>query len=150
MTSREFVSDFLAQRSLALVGMSRKGNRFGNAIYRDLKAKGYAVYPVHPEAQEIGGERCWPNLRALPEKVGGVVIVVPPAETEKVVREAFQAGIRRIWMQRGAQSLEAIRFCEEENMPVVHGECILMFAEPAALFHRLHRGLRRLFGKMPR
>jgi len=148
--SRKEVSEFLSQRTLALVGISRQGNKFGNAVCRELKAKGYSVYPVHRQAREIGGERCWPDFASLPQPVGGVVLVVPPAETEKLVREAFQAGIRRIWMQQGAESADAIRFCEQQGISVVHGECILMFAEPTAWFHRIHRGLNRLFGKLPR
>jgi predicted CoA-binding protein len=88
-------------------------------------------------------------LSVLPEPVGGVLIVVPPAETEKVVRDAAQVGIRRVWMQQGAESETAIRFCEENGISAVHGECILMFAQPAG-FHRLHRWVWGLLGKLPR
>jgi len=150
MTSRKVVDEFLSQRTLALVGMSRKENKFGNIIFRELSGKGYKVYPVHNQAKEIKGHQCWADFQSLPETVAGVVIVVPPAETAKVVREACGAGIRRVWMQQGAESQDAIRFCEEQGMQVVHGECILMFAEPVAFMHRIHRGLWRLFGKLPR
>lgn len=149
MTSKAAVHDFLAQRSLALIGMSRGGKKFGNSIYQELSAKGYRVLPVHPTAEAIGGARCYPSLRALPEAVGGVVVVVPPAETEKVVREAAEAGIRRVWLQQGAESPAAVRFCEEQGMQVVHGECILMFAEPAAFYHRMHRWVWGLLGRLP-
>jgi len=81
--------------------------------------------------------------------VGGVVVCVPPARTEQVVRDAHRAGIRRVWMQQGAESQAAIRFCEESGIALVHGECILMFAEPAALFHRVHRWIWRLLGRLP-
>jgi len=74
---------------------------------------------------------------------------VPPAETEQVVQEAAAAGIRRVWMQQGAESEAAIRFCEEHGMSVVHGECILMFAQPVDSVHRLHRWIWRLLGKLP-
>jgi predicted CoA-binding protein len=138
------VDDFLAQRTLAVVGASRNRNKFGNTAYRELKTKGYRLFPVNPNAEEMEGDRCYPNLRALPEPVGGVLIVVPPAQTEEVVQEAARAGIRRVWMQRGAQSEAAIRFCQENGISAVHGECILMFAEPAAFYHRVHRWVRRL------
>lgn len=149
-TSREAVAEFLAQRKLALVGASRGGRKFGNVIHRELKAKGYTVYPVHRDAETIGGERCWPGLGSLPEPVGGVVLVVPPAQTEKLVLEAHAAGIGRVWMQQGSQSPAAVRSCEERGMACVQGECILMFAEPAGLLHRVHRGLWGLLGKLPR
>jgi hypothetical protein len=71
----------------------------------------------------------WPSLAALPEPVGGVLTVVPPAETEKVVAAAHAAGITRVWMQQGSESDAAIRFCEEHGIAVVQHECVLMFAE---------------------
>ena len=150
MTSKAAVTDFVAQRKLAVVGVSRQGKKFGNMAFRELKAKGYRLLPVHPQAETIEGEPCYPSLAALPEPVDGVLVVVPPAETEKVVREAAAAGIKRIWMQQGAESPAAIRFCQENGLDAVHGECILMFAEPAAWFHRAHRWVWKLVGKLPK
>lgn len=149
MASKTAVQDFLAQHRLAVVGASRSGQKFGNTVLKELGAKGYQVYPVNPNADTIDGKRCYPSLKALPETVDGVIIVVPPAETEKVVQEAAQAGIRRVWMQQGAESESAIRFCETQGMSVVAGECILMFAEPAAIYHRMHRWVWGLLGKLP-
>jgi len=149
MTSKAAVDDFLAQRTLAVVGVSRSGKRYGNMAYKELKAKGYRLFAVHPSAEQIGGERCYPSLEALPEPVGGLLVVVPPAQAERVVREAAAAGIRRVWLQQGAESEDSIRFCQGKGISVVHGECILMFAEPAAFYHRMHRWVRRLLGKLP-
>jgi predicted CoA-binding protein len=150
MTPKALVTDFVSQRKLAVVGVSRQGKKFGTMAFRELKAKGYRLLPVHPKAETIEGERCYPNLAALPEPVDGVLVVVPPAETEKVVREAAAAGIKRVWMQQGAESPAAIKFCQENGLNVVHGECILMFAEPAAWFHRAHRWVWKLLGKLPK
>jgi predicted CoA-binding protein len=150
MTTKAAVNDFLAQRSLAVVGVSRGGKKFGNTAYKELKAKGYRSFPIHPNAERIEGDRCYPSLGALPEPVGGVLVVVPPAQTEQVVRDAAAAGIRRVWMQQGAESEAAIRFCAENGISAVHGECILMFAEPAAFYHRMHRWVWGLLGKLPR
>lgn len=150
MISRAAVEEFIAQRTLAVVGVSRKGRKFGNLAYRELKTKGFRLFPVNPNAEIIEGDRCYPSLSALPEQVDGVLIVVPPAETGRVVRDAAAAGIRRVWMQQGAESPEAIRFCRENGISVVHGECILMFAEPAALYHRAHRWVWGLLGRLPR
>jgi predicted CoA-binding protein len=149
MTTKAAVEDFLAQQTLAVVGVSREGKKFGNTAYKELKAKGYQVFPVHPHVDAIDGARCYPGLSALPEPVGGVLIVVPPHETEKVVRDAAAAGIRRVWMQQGAGSQAAIQFCEEQGISAIHGECILMFADPAS-FHRLHRWIWGLLGKLPK
>ena len=149
MTTKATVEDFIAQRTLAVVGVSRGGKKFGNMARKALKAKGYRVFPINPHAERIEDERCYPNLRSLPEPVDGVLIVVPPAETEQVVQAAAAAGIRRVWMQQGAESEAAIRFCEEHGLSVVHGECLLMFARPVDSVHRLHRWIWRLLGKLP-
>jgi predicted CoA-binding protein len=150
MVSNAAVQDFVAQRKLALVGASSKKAKFGNFALKDLRKKGYKIYPVHPQAKTIEGEPCFSSLAALPEAVDGLLVVVPPAQTEQVVRDAAAAGIKRVWMQQGAESAEAIQFCQENGVSAVHGECILMFAEPAAWFHRAHRWVWKLLGKLPR
>jgi uncharacterized protein len=148
VTSQSLVEQFLAQRSLGLVGVSRSGKKFGNTVLRELTRRGYRVSVVHPEAAEIDGVRCVPSVAELPDDVGGLVIVVPPEQTEKVVREAAARGVRRIWMQQGAESAAAIELCRESGIDLVHGECILMFAEPAGI-HRFHHWLWKLLGKLP-
>ncbi len=149
MTIKAAVADFTAQKKLAVVGVSRKGRKFGNMAFKELKKQGYQLFPVNPNAETIEGGPCYPSLSALPEPVDGVLVVVPPGETEKVVREAAAAGIKRVWMQQGAESPEAIRFCRENGIEVVHGECILMFTEPSAFFHRAHHWVWGVFGKLP-
>ncbi len=149
LSARQLILDFLLQRKLALVGISRNGRKFGNTVLREMRAMGYEIYPIHPQAAEIDGQACLPGLSHLPEAVGGVIVVVPPTETEKVVREVATAQIPRVWMQQGAESATAIRYCEENGIKVVHGRCILMFAEPSGFHHRAHRWIMRLLGRLP-
>ncbi len=149
-TSRAAVEEFLSQRVLAVAGVSKNKKKFGNTIFRELKAKGYRLFPVNPNAADIDGEKCYSSLRDLPEEVGGVIIVTPPSETEKVVNDAVAAGIRRVWIQQGAETGEAVSLGREKGLSVVHDECILMFAEPAAFPHSTHRWIWRLLGKLPR
>lgn len=150
MTSKAAVEGFLAQSDLAVVGVSRSGKKFGNMAYRELKAKGYHLFPIHPEANELEGDPCYATFDNLPTSVGGVLIIVPPEQTEQVVREAAKANIKRVWMQQGAESEEAISFCRENGIDAVQGECILMFAEPLKFYHRPHRWVWKLFGKLPK
>ena len=149
MVSRGAIQDFLTQTNLAVVGVSRQGKKFGNVAYRELRARGYRLFPLHPSASELEGDRAYPSFEALPEPVGGVLIVLPPAETERMVRMAARAGIGRVWMQQGAESPDAIRFCAENGIEAVHGHCILMFAEPVRSVHRIHRWIWRVLGKLP-
>jgi len=149
MTTPATVNDFISQKTLAIVGVSRGGQKFGNMAYRELKAKGYKLYPIHPTADTLEGDRAYPDFKSMPEKVGGVLVIVPPAQTEKVVREAAAAGIRRVWMQQGAESDAVIRFCQENGIAEVHGECIMMFAGKN-FFHKPHRWVWKLLGKLPK
>ena len=148
-TSQSAVKDFVIQKNLALVGVSRNAKKFGNLAYRSLTSKGYRVFPVHRSLNQYEGVQCYTSLQALPEKVDGVVIVVPPKETERVVEDASAAGIKRVWMQQGSESEASIQFCKEHGMSEVHGECILMFTEPVRSIHWIHRCINRFLHTLP-
>ena len=149
MTSKKIVVEFLLQKKIAVVGVSRKKTKFGNAIYKELKQKGYQVFPINPNMQTFEGDPCYPDLLSLPEKVDAVVINVPPVQTEKVVREAKEAEINKVWLQQGSQSKDAIKFCEENGIDYVTNECILMFVQPSAFIHRAHKWVWGVLGKLP-
>ena len=149
MNTKALINEFLGSKTLAVVGVSGKRRGFGYIVYRDLQGKGFEVYPVNPNTSTIDGNPCYSDVRLLPARVDGVVLVIPPEQTERVVREVAEAGIRRVWMQQGAESDAAIRFCEQSGISVVHGECIMMFATPAAFPHRVHRWVRGVVGRLP-
>lgn len=149
MQSKAVIDDFMAQPTLAVVGVSRSKEKFGSYIFRELKTRGYKIFPVNPKVDKIDEETCYPDLKSLPEKPGGVVVVVPPAQSEQVVREAKEAGIERVWLQQGAESKAAMKYCQEQGMKVVDGECIMMFAKPYG-FHGIHRWIWGLLGKLPK
>jgi len=149
MTSKKLVEDFLSQKNIAVVGTSGNRKKFGYIIYKELKAKGYNVYPVNPNTDNIDDVKCYPNLSVLKEKVEAAILVVPPSATNEVVKDAYAVGINKIWMQQGSESREAINFCEENSIDVIHNECILMFSEPAGFIHRAHRWVWDVVGKLP-
>jgi len=149
MNSKKIVEEFLAQKNIAVVGVSRKKTKFGNAIYKELKQKGYNVFPVNPNMKLFEGDNCYPDLISIPEQVDAVVINVPPIQTDKVVREAHEAGIKKVWLQQGSQSEAAVKFCEENGIDCVSNECILMFAQPSAFIHRAHKWVWGVLGKLP-
>ena len=150
MTSKATVDDFLAQPTLAVVGVSRDPKAFANGAYKELKEKGYRLLPVNPHMETFDGERCYPSLKALPESPGGALVMVAPAQAEGVVRDAAAAGIQRVWMQQGAESEAAIKFCQENGISEVHGECIMMHAPNTAFFHKMHRWVWGVLGKLPK
>ena len=148
MASKASIDAFLAEPAIAVVGVSRSGKGFGNFAARELRRKGYRVYPVNPEADLIDGERCFRSLSGLPEPVRAVLVVVPPERALGVVREAAAAGIRRVWLQQGSQSPQVILVCSELGLETVAGECILMFAQPTGV-HKAHNWIWGWLGKLP-
>jgi predicted CoA-binding protein len=148
MKISEAIERFLAQPAIAVVGVSRTGRKFGNAACRTLREKGYRVYQMHRRAAQIDGQPCYARFADLPEKVGAVLVVVPPREAIHVIHDAAQAGIRHVWLQQGAESPEVLDACKRLGLEVVSGECILMFAHPTGI-HKLHQVVRRVFGTLP-
>ncbi len=149
MVTREKISEFLAKKSVAVAGVSRSGKKFGNSALKELKNKGYRTFAVNPNAAEIEGDRCFPSISSIDEKVESALIAVPKNECEKVVRDAVSSGVRNIWLQQGSESEEAVNYCVQNRVNVIYGECILMFAEPAAFFHKAHRWVNGILGKLP-
>jgi len=137
--SNSQIEEFMKLKSFAIVGVSAKKKKFGNAIMKQMIKRGFKIYPVHKTACIIDGEICYSDLQSLPEKPEGVILVIPPNETIKVVREAAEAGIKNVWMQQGAESNAAICHCSVHGIKIVSGECILMFLENMGFPHNLHK-----------
>lgn len=142
------IRDFVECQTIAVLGVSRSGKKFGNAAYRELRKNGYDVLAVHPSADNIDGDQCYASLRELPRTPDGVLISLPPDRVEPVLREAAQLGIRRIWLQQGAESPEALALARELDLSVAHNACVLMYMQPVRSFHAFHRGLVKLFGRL--
>jgi uncharacterized protein len=143
------IQRFVSERTMAVIGVSASGKGFGNAAYAELKKRGFRLLPVHPTAGTIQGDACSARLSDLPEKVDRVLVVVKPDRAEEVVREAAVAGVEYVWLQQGAESPAALSLAASFGLTVVSGQCILMFTEPVRSFHRLHRWIWRLLGKLP-
>ena len=150
MADKQIIEKFTACKKIAVAGVSRDSKKFGTAVYKELKAKGYELFPINPNMENLNGDTCYPDLKSLPETVDGLLCVVPPAQTEKLLQEAHQTGINLVWMQQGSSSKAAIHYCKDNNIDEVHGECILMFAEPVASFHEFHRWIWKILGKLPK
>jgi len=153
-TLKEAVADFLAQKRLAVAGVSRSGNEAANIVYRKLRGAGYQVFPVNPNANAVEGDTCYPDLKSIPGSVTGVVIATHPDVTDHVVRECAETGISRIWMHRslgsGSVSEAAVSFCREHNITVIPGGCPVMFCGPVDFGHRCMRWALRITGGLPK
>jgi len=142
------IQDFVNGKRIAVVGVSRDGEKFGNTAFTELAARGYQVFAVHPTAQEIAGTRCYPNLAALRGQVDGALVVVSPHQAVSVLREAAATGLKNVWLQQGAESPEALALARDLKLNLVAKKCILMYAPPVRSFHAWHRVFARLFGQL--
>lgn len=144
MPSRASIDRFLEGERLAFVGVSRNPKEFANAVYREFRDRGYQVFPVNPNTDELEGVRCYRTIAELPD-VDGVVVMVPAAGAADVVRQCADRGIDRVWLHRGAGqgsvTDDAVETARVAGIDVVDGACPLMFLRDTGWFHRLHRRL---------
>jgi hypothetical protein len=152
--TREVIDEFLGQKRIAVVGVSRNPKDFSAGLLREFRKRGYEVAPVNPHVSEIDGLRCFARVQDIAPAVEGALLMTPPKITEQVVRDCAEAGIRRVWMHgvsgKGAVSQAAIDFCRQHGISVIPGFCPYMFFPKAAWFHRLHGWVMKIAGSYPR
>jgi hypothetical protein len=151
-THQELIQDFLAQKRIAVSGLSRTKDSGAGAIYLKLRDHGYQVFPVHPTADVFHGDPCYPNLSAIPGGVEAVFIMNSPDVTEKIVDEAIRLGIKRVWMHNNtlmpsSVSRAAVERCHAADIAVIAVGCPMMFLEPD-FFHNGMRWLLRATRRM--
>jgi uncharacterized protein len=149
MTTLKQINDFIDSQPIALVGVSRNPKKFGYAAFKELKEKGMKIIPVNPNAEEIMGDKCYPNVKMLPPEVSSIIVFTKKAETASVIRDAKEKGITQIWIQQMADTKEAIDELQGSGINYITGECILMHYKPHSI-HKFHGGLRKLFGRFPK
>lgn len=124
---QEQLREFLDMtNTIAVVGASRNPEKYGQQVYADLKAAGYAVFPVNPNCERILGDTCYSNLEHLPVIPDVVNLVVPPPVTEEIVKTCRTLGVRKVWMQPGSESQTAIEYCEAHGIDVIHSLCVII------------------------
>ena len=152
--SLETIQDFLAQKRIAMVGISRGPASFSVKLFEELCRRGYDVVPVNPRAREISGRKCFARVQDIEPPVEAALLMTSPEVTDTVVNDCAEAGIHRVWMHRaggkGAVSKKAVQFCRDRGIQVIPGECPLMFLPQSGTVHRLHGVIRKLTGRYPR
>ena len=147
------IARFLAGRRIAVAGVSRQKAQAANAVFQKLQRSGYEVFPVNPNAAELEGVRCYPDLGAIPGVVEGVVIATHPDRALDVVQQCATHGIRHVWFHRsfgdGSVSEPAVRDCEARGIECIVGGCPLMFCEPVDVGHRCMRWWLQRRGRVP-
>jgi predicted CoA-binding protein len=141
MTATMTTDEFLSHKRLALVRLSAQTPVMGAKMDEELRPKGYEVSLVYLNA--AGSDA---TLDDVKDSVEGAIIAVPKSKCEAAVKEAIEAGIPRLWLQSGCDSKEAVALCEEKGVPVIHGACVLMYAQPVESIHGFHRWVWKTFG----
>jgi uncharacterized protein len=143
------IEQFVAQRHIAVAGISRDPRKFGNSVFKELKKQGYHLYPISKHLPEIDGVPCVPDIASLPAEVSAIIIVTKPEQTAILLKEAEAKGIKQIWLQQGAADREILASIEKSNANIVSKQCILMYANPTHFMHRTHILFKKLFGTYP-
>jgi uncharacterized protein len=154
-TIREAATEFLANKRIAVTGVSRKPQAHaGNAVYERLRERGYQVFAVNPNAERVAGDPAYHDLKSIPGGVDAVVIGTRPETAVATMHECADLGIKHVWMHRGigagSVSEAATRFGRQQGITVIDGGCPCMFDPTADGVHKVMRFVCTLTGTVPR
>ena len=155
MKIKQAASEFLAKKRVAVTGVSRQPKDHGsNVVYRRLRERGYEVFAVNPNADEVEGDPCYHDLGSIPSGVKAVVIATRPEVAEETMRECAELGIKHVWLHRGpgtgSVSDAAADYGRRQGIAVIDGGCPCMFDPTADLGHKAMRVVLTLSGNVPR
>ena len=151
------IKDFLAQKKIAVVGVSDKRETGCNAAYKRFKEAGYAVSAVNPRLEAFDGDPCYPDLKSIPEQPDAVFILTNPRITEQIVQQCVDLGIKRVWMHcmmgtkpglaEGMTSVsqDAVSLCKANGITVIPGACPNQYLN-ADFGHKMMRVMFRTLG----
>jgi len=148
------ISEFLALKRIAMVGVSRESKDFSRMLFEEFRRRGYDIIPVNPSAKEILGQPCFARLQDLHPSAEAAILMTSPAVTESVVHDCAEAGIRRVWMYspgggQGATSPGALEFCRAHGIEVIRGHCPFMFWRDSSFGHHFHGFALNILGRYP-
>jgi uncharacterized protein len=152
---KEAASEFLANKRIAVTGVSRNPQDHGsNDVYRRLRERGYEVFAVNPNADQVEGDKSYHDLRSIRGGVAAVVIGTRPKNAEATMHECAELGIKHVWMPRGpgagSVSASATAYGREQGISVIPGGCPLMFEPTSDGGHTAMRFVFTLTGAVPR
>ena len=154
-TIKDAAAEFLSQQRVAVTGVSRSPETHSsNVVYKRMRERGYQVFAVNPNAQEVEGDVAYHDLRAIPGGVDAVVIGTRPEIADETMRECAELGIEHVWMHRGpgagSVSTTATNYGRRHGIKVIDGGCPCMFEPTADLGHKMMRVIFTLNGNVPK
>jgi uncharacterized protein len=153
MTFADAVQDFLAQKRVAVVGVSRDPRSPANFVFRRLQQAGRTVFPVNPRAESLEGVTCYPSVGSIPGGTDAALLFTPPDASLAVVTECAEAGIKRVWLHRslgpGSVSAAAVDMARARGLTLIPGGCPAMHLAPVDLPHKCMRWFLGVTRKLP-
>jgi uncharacterized protein len=152
---KEAASEFLANKRVAITGVSRQPKNHGsNVVYQRLRKRDYEVFAVNPNADQVEDDPCYHDLHSIPGGVDAVVIATNPEIAEDTMRECADLGIKRVWLHRGpgagSASETAAEYGQQHGIAVINGGCPCMFNPTADFGHKMMRVMLTLKGNVPK
>lgn len=144
------IDRFFEARAVAIVGLSNNPKSFSWYVYKHFSKNGVKVFGVNPNHETINGMDCYRNILEVPDEVESVYIVTPKDKTLGVLKDLIKRDFKQIWVQKTAENKEAMTYANEKKLPVIFGECILMFAQPVKSVHKIHKVINKVFGVHPK
>jgi predicted CoA-binding protein len=136
------IQDFLAQKVIAVVGVSDQRETGCNLNYKKFKESGHKVYAVNPRISSFDGVPCYPDLKSIPERPDAVFMLTNPNVTVEIVRQCVDLEIKHVWMHclmgtkpglsagKTSVSQSAVELCRANGIAVIPGSCPAQFMKP--------------------
>jgi predicted CoA-binding protein len=152
---KEAASEFLTHKRVAVTGVSRTpGNHGSNVVYKRLRERGYEVFAINPNADQVEGDHAYHDLKSVPGEVDWVVMGTRPETTDATMQECVNLGINRVWMHRafgaGSVSKSAADYGRQHGVEVIDGGCPCMYEPTADAGHKFLKVVCSCTGKVPR
>lgn len=146
MRKKESIEQFLAPKKIAVAGVSANTKKFGYAVFNELRQKGFEICPINPKMDEIENVKCYQSVLDIPDEYDKLFIVTPKIETDNILEQAAQKGIKHVWIQQMSGTENSRKIAEEKGINLIDKSCILMYAEPVKSIHKFHRTIWKIFG----
>ena len=148
MTTQAMIDEFLSQRRIAIVGVSRNQSDYSRAIFRKFLQLGYDAVPVNPGTPEIEGIACYTNVREIQPAPDAILLMIPPAAMQKELEDCALSGVKRIWSRRVLDA-SSQQFCDEKGISAIAGYCPFMFLPDSGGIHKFHGFVLKILGQYP-
>jgi uncharacterized protein len=148
--TKKQIEGFLKGKRIAVAGVSRNPKKFGYQTFKNLSKLGYTIVPVNPNTDMIDDVKCYRHIADLPSDIESILIMTGKENSNAILRESIQKGIKNIWVQQMSDTIDTLKIAEEYQKEIIFKKCIFMFAEPVKGAHKFHRNLKRLFNLLPK